>query len=66
MEDADAIALRRALDLRSGATDIPLTLQDKHLDADGNPVFEPTRALRSQGYLGQQILVNHTASRLSD
>jgi len=60
VEDSDEIALRRALDLRLGATDIPLILQDKHTDADGNPVFEPTRTQRFQGYLGQRVLVNLT------
>ena len=60
VEDADEVALQRALDLHLGETDIPLILQDKHLDAEGNPVFEPTPAARFQGYLGQEVLVNLT------
>ena len=60
VEDAEELALRRALDLRPGATDIPLIVQDRRLDADGNPVFAPTGAERFHGYLGDQVLVNLT------
>lgn len=60
VEDAEELALQRALDLRPSATDIPLIVQDRRLDADGNPVFTPTGAERFQGYLGDQVLVNLT------
>jgi blue copper oxidase len=60
VEDEDELALQRALDLRLGATDIPLIVQDKHLDADGNPVFAPTSTERFRGYLGDQVLINLT------
>jgi len=60
VEDEEELALQRALDLRLGATDIPLIVQDKRLDADGNPVFAPTGTERFQGYLGDQVLVNLT------
>jgi len=60
VEDAEELALQRALDLRLGATDIPLIVQDRRLDADGSPVFAPGSAERFHGYLGDQVLVNLT------
>jgi suppressor of ftsI/bilirubin oxidase len=60
VEDAEELALQRELDLRLGVTDIPLIVQDRRLDADGNPVFAPTGAERFHGYLGDQVLINHT------
>jgi blue copper oxidase len=60
VEDEEELALQRALDLRLGATDIPLIVQDKRLDVDGSPVFAPTGTERFRGYLGDQVLVNLT------
>lgn len=60
VEDEEELALQRALDLRLGATDIPLIVQDRRLDAYGNPVFAPTGIERFQGFLGHQVLVNLT------
>ena len=51
---------RSELDLRLGATDIPLIIQDRRLDPDGNPRFSPSRPERFTGYLGDQVLVNLT------
>jgi len=61
VEDEDDLALQKALDLRLGATDIPLVLQDRKLDANGAPVFAPSKDDRFHGHLGDQVLVNLTA-----
>src|SRR5262245_26177103 len=51
VEDDDELALRRALALELGTTDVPLVLQDKRLDDDGAPVYAPTDAEWMHGYL---------------
>jgi blue copper oxidase len=61
VEDEEELALQQGLDLRLGATDIPLIVQDKRLDADGSPVFAPSGTERFEGYFGNQVLVNLTA-----
>jgi suppressor of ftsI/bilirubin oxidase len=60
VEDTEEFALQRELDLQPGATDIPLIVQDRRLDTDGNPVFAPTGDERFHGYLGDEVLVNLT------
>jgi blue copper oxidase len=41
IEDEDERRIAEALDLRLGETDIPLLIQDKRLDEDGNVVYAP-------------------------
>ena len=60
VEDDEELVLRRQLDLTLGATDIPLVLQDRRLDADGTPVYAPDEQEWFHGYLGDQVLVNLT------
>jgi blue copper oxidase len=60
VEDDEELALQKALDLRLGATDIPLVIQDRKFDENGQPVFAPTREERFHGHLGNEVLVNLT------
>jgi blue copper oxidase len=60
VEDDEELALQQALDLHLGGSDIPLVLQDRRLDGDGQLVFAPTREERSSGHLGSEVLVNLT------
>ena len=60
VEDDDERRLGEALDLKLGKTDIPLLIQDKMLDEDGNFVYEPDAMAHDMGYEGDVILVNLT------
>lgn len=61
IEDDDEARIQQALDLKLGETDIPLLLQDKRFDGEGRPIYAPNAEERMHGYLGEQVLVNHTA-----
>ena len=61
VEDDEDQALRKALDLTTGITDVPLVLQDKRIDEHGAPVYAPTEAEWMHGYLGNEVLVNLTS-----
>jgi len=60
IEDEEQRRLAEALDLRLGETDIPLLIQDKILDEDGNFVYEPDAMAVDMGYEGDVVLVNLT------
>jgi blue copper oxidase len=60
VEDEEQQRLAEALDLRLGETDIPLLIQDKVLDEDGNFVYVPDQMAVDMGYEGDVILVNLT------
>lgn len=60
VEDDDELALRAALDLSPGTTDIPLLLQDKRLDTDMQLAYSPSGMESFDGYLGNLALVNLT------
>lgn len=60
VEDADTDALRDALGLELGKTDLPLVLQDKRFDRLGHLVYQPNPMQRMMGYLGDEVLVNMT------
>jgi blue copper oxidase len=60
VEDEEQQRLGEALDLRLGETDIPLLIQDKILDEDGNFVYKPDAMAVDMGYEGDVILVNLT------
>ena len=60
VEDDEELALQKALDLRFGETDIPLMLQDRRLDDNGQLVFKPTAEEQLHGHLGAEVLVNLT------
>lgn len=60
VEDDEELALRAALDLELGVTDIPLVLQDRRLAHDGRVVYAPDPISAVMGYEGETILVNQT------
>jgi suppressor of ftsI/bilirubin oxidase len=66
VEDAEEVALERALDLELGVTDIPLLLQDKRLADDGSLRYDPAAHDRFAGYCGDRVLVNLTPSPCLD
>jgi suppressor of ftsI/bilirubin oxidase len=60
VEDDEEQALREALDLELGATDIPLIIQDRTLDENGQIDFAPDEGERFDGYRGGAALINGT------
>ena len=71
VEDDEEIALQNALDLKFGETDVPLVLQDRKFDENGQLLFKPTHSDRVHGHYGAEFLVNltprphfHAATRL--
>src|SRR5258705_11000593 len=56
IEDDDERALRAALDLTPGITEIPLVLQDRRAGAD----YAPTPEDLMHGWLGDELFVNGT------
>ncbi|MDO8479066.1 MAG: multicopper oxidase family protein [Candidatus Rokubacteria bacterium] len=59
--DDDEEALRRALGLEFGVTEIPLVLQDKSFDHEGRLEYGVPREAMFHGFIGEEILVNLTA-----
>ena len=66
VEDADEIALERALDFDLGVTDIPLLIQDKRFAEDGSLKYAPGAKDHFLGYCGDQVLVNLTPAPCFD
>lgn len=60
VEDEEEQALRRALELAPGETEIPLVLQDRTFDAQGRLRYEVSEEQMFQGFLGERLLVNLT------
>lgn len=60
VEDDEELALQRALDLKMGVTDIPLVIQDKKFDDQGQLLYTPNEEEEVNGYLGDTVLVNLT------
>ncbi|NPA41674.1 MAG: multicopper oxidase family protein [Aquificae bacterium] len=60
IEDTDEDNLKTTLDLQYGITDIPLIIQDKTFDANGNLVYNPLGMNGIMGFWGEQVLVNLT------
>jgi len=58
VEDEESDALARTLDLQLGTTDLPLMLQDRHFDAQGNVLRSADLASQFLGHLGSVPLVN--------
>lgn len=59
VQDEDDDALARALDLKLGVTDIPLLLQDRRIDAEGNFARNPDAADLFLGMVGATAVVNY-------
>jgi blue copper oxidase len=62
IEDEEELALRGALDLAFGETEIPLVLQDRSFDAQGRLRYEPTDDEAFAGFIGERLLANLTAN----
>jgi suppressor of ftsI/bilirubin oxidase len=60
IEDDQELALRSALDLALGETEIPLVLQDRSFDAQGRLRYQPSTDQAFQGFIGDRLLVNLT------
>ncbi|MDP1692180.1 MAG: multicopper oxidase domain-containing protein [Burkholderiaceae bacterium] len=60
IEDDEELALRGALQLALGETEIPLVLQDRSFDAQGRLRYEPSTDQAFQGFIGERLLVNLT------
>ena len=60
VEDGEALALQKALDLKLGVTDIPIVIQDKKFDDQGRLVYAPSDEEKVNGYVGDTVLVNLT------
>jgi suppressor of ftsI/bilirubin oxidase len=60
VEDEDEERLQQALDLQLGATDVPLLIQDRRFNGEGQPIYAPDEAERAHGFLGDTVLVNFT------
>jgi blue copper oxidase len=54
VDDDDQIALRKALDLTLGRTEIALVLQDRR----SNPAYSPTPADMMHGFFGDELCIN--------
>lgn len=66
VEDADEVALREALDLELGVTDLPLVIQDKRFNGAGEFVYQPNPMEGMMGYLGDTILANLTPGAFAE
>lgn len=60
VEDEDQRKLTQALDLKLGATDLPLVIQDKQFNAQGQLHYQPNGQEAMMGWLGDVILANLT------
>lgn len=60
VEDEDEFALRSALQLEPGVTDLPLVIQDKQFNTAGALVYQNDPMQQMMGQLGDTILVNLT------
>jgi blue copper oxidase len=60
VEDDDERRVNEALGVELGETDLPLIIQDKNFDGEGNLVYDPDEMARSMGYTGNTVLVNMT------
>ena len=60
VEDEDDLALRNALQLEPGVTELPLLIQDKQFDNTGKLSYSSNMTQQMMGQLGDTILVNLT------
>ena len=60
VEDEDDHALRNALQLEPGVTELPLLIQDKQFDNTGKLSYSSNMMLQMMGQLGDTVLVNLT------
>lgn len=60
VDDEEERALRQALGLELGESDIPLVIQDKNFDAAGTLAYAPDEEQKVNGFIGSEVLVNLT------
>ncbi|HEX2916381.1 MAG TPA: multicopper oxidase domain-containing protein [Chloroflexia bacterium] len=60
VEDEDTQRLNEALDLKLGETDLPIVIQDKLFDAQGQLVYRADASTQFMGFYGDTILANLT------
>jgi blue copper oxidase len=60
VEDDDDRKLARELDLTLGVTDIPLVIQDRSFNFEGKLEYKLNSEQKFMGFLGEEVLVNHT------
>ena len=60
VDDDEELALRNALGLALGTTDIPLMIHDKRIDDHGALLYAPGKHERMHGHYGDRVLVNLT------
>lgn len=60
VEDEDQRKLTQALDLKLGVTDLPLVIQDKQFNAQGQLHYQPNGQEAMMGWLGDVVLANLT------
>jgi blue copper oxidase len=60
VDDDDQRKLAKALDLTLGMTDLPLVIQDKQFNAQGQLVYRPNAHEQMMGWLGDIVLANLT------
>lgn len=66
VEDDDEVALREALDLQLGVTDLPIVIQDKRLNQAGEFIYNPNPMEKMMGYLGDTVLANLTPTPFTE
>jgi blue copper oxidase len=66
IEDEDERRVNEALGVELGETDLPLIIQDKNFDGEGNLIYDPDEMARSIGYMGDAILVKMTPTPYLD
>ncbi len=64
VDDDEEQAVREKLGLKLGDNDLPLVIQDKRIDADGQLAYRPNDDEWKGGYLGNEVLVNLTVAPL--
>lgn len=66
VEDEDNRKLNEALDLKLGETDLPIVIQDKLFDSDGQFIYQMDASTQFMGFYGDTILANLTPNARLD
>lgn len=66
VDDDEDTALRAALDLEPGVTDIPLVIQDKQFNQAGELIYDNNPMQKHMGQLGDTMVVNFTPNAQFD
>lgn len=66
VEDEHDLALRQALNLTLGDTDLPLLIQDRRCNGKGELDYTPDDMEKMMGYFGNVVLVNFTPNPALD